>query len=342
MSSIVGVQPGSGLVTDPAASAVYNMALAGTVVNTSSLLAGIEASVLCDKLRLTVVAPPSRAPEQWFPEPDNFLGGGVVFGPKAGRRRGVNACVVYPRVLGGRPGDHGVVHAEVKAYEDGPAYLTVEFSPSKVTDFAVRSLAEWLAAAGVRPFREWYVDRYDVAFDYVCPRKYLVIDDPHRKLDLFGVGRLGPETERTGFRRGSEFKCQLYDKGAERASKGYLGESVGVTRYEVQISTRSAGRQNPPRLGDLPGLRFPDTGVVLRCFPFGLTPLSLSLEALLTLVARYLGMRVARAFAHEHLGKVRREAWEACMVSEVSPSPAELYRAGWSAAAGRVLSSLAA
>ena len=150
-----------------------------------------------------------------------------------GRRRGA----FQPRTFKAwteSPGVEGGIYVQLQDVRTHSRELVVEFNPAKMSDVQYKSLLYTLQAFGITDLGSMVVERYDVAFDYQCDRSLLLLDDRVRLMDLFGCGRKGPETERTGFRRGSREKHQLYDKTAERRSKG-CDARENITRYEVTI-----------------------------------------------------------------------------------------------------------
>ncbi|MGB3468666.1 MAG: hypothetical protein WBA74_25500, partial [Cyclobacteriaceae bacterium] len=168
--------------------------------------------VLVDKLRLAVYAPTTV---EAFAD--------TVAGVRSSRvgksRRGDPRAQAWTKP----PKHEGGVYYQC----DKPGVLTgnsclciAEFNPQKLDDEGLEQLATTFRAWGVQDAKTLFVDRYDAAFDYIMPRHHAMLDDPGRLLDMYGIGRRGPQTERTGYRSGSKLRAQIYDKTAERSGSG--------------------------------------------------------------------------------------------------------------------------
>ena len=338
------------------ASAPYNMALAGYVseknmrggVGWSQLRREVRTSypvlsVHLDKLRLTCwvqgVSPGDLR--------ERVLG---AHGSKVRRGRNFGAReVTVEQVWNSPPRSDGGVYFELRSGE-GPmsSRLVIEFNPAKVTS------SDWLAVAGAAvlcgvslPDR-LFVERYDVAFDFDAPRRVLLLDDRKRLADHFNVGAFGPQTERTGYRKGSPIKHQLYDKSAERQAKG-ADCRYGVTRYEVQVFKPAEFAPLPllgdgggaPRLVDLASLPWPGGDVTVRCVPFHPMRVADVVWGSLIASARGMGLRYAVNMAKVlGLSSEKRHRWLDCAVPEVDHSPRLLWASRFPAAVERELACL--
>lgn len=341
---LLGRDPGEGVGDGVGASAVYNVALAQTAQNeTHDSVGPLSASISCDKLRLACIPRHKLTRGSILPPVERMMGGGLHYSARPGRNWGEQAVTKHVACLFGKPEDHGVAFVEFHQYGDGVVgrdKLVVEFNPNKVFGDNLQFLTNWFVPRAGWGWSDWWVERHDVAFDYAAPRHVFALDDPSRKLDMFGVGPTGPETERTGYRRGSKLRAQVYDKGAEN------GTGELLTRFELQVNAsveHHYGKRKVvewPRLFEIPGLGWPAEGVNLTFFGHGLIPRCLNLEWLLTMHARAYGVRGAMAFARNLLGEKRRKIWRAEMVREVDPAPKDLYRAGWRGAVDRVRQAL--
>ena len=344
-------------------SAPYNMALASTPqkVNVSGRarrglgfpehgrapVDTFRASIVCDKLRLGA----------WILglEPENLrecvwgcANGYVV----KGRRRGH----IQPRVgkaFTEARGVEGMVYFELR--DDGLSMsrrLVVEFNPVKLDEGQWRALGLSLRALGVDLGKMW-VDRTDGAIDYHAARRVLLLDDRQRLADHFGCGPNGPETERTGFRRGSRLKFQLYDKTAERRAKG-VDTVADVTRFEVQVHKPTEHIAASPliggpaeavdeawRLDRLHLMPWQGGAVTVRCVPFHWLALADPDWRGFLFAARGLGMRYAirqfREMGWAHRGVQRLVD---CCVPVVMPAPDDVWRAGWGQAASEAVGKL--
>ena len=218
------------------ASAPYNMALARVAQKVNPEGRGgppqVPVDLKCDKLRLGGWA---QVPVSQVDELQNcFLGGFQWQHVGRGRNRGPRKVTELTAGLFAPRGEEGAGWLRCQWVEGAPAaYLVVEYNPQKVDPIRQRYLGTALAAMDLDP-KGLFVDRFDAAMDYPLPRGYLLLDDPHRNPDLFEVGSEGPQTERTGYRRNSRLKFQLYDKSAERKAAGAEAPDC-LTRFEVQV-----------------------------------------------------------------------------------------------------------
>lgn len=345
------------------ASAPYNMALAGTAqkVNLRSRarrglgfsehgrrpVDTFRASISCDKLRLGA----------WVLGfgPDELQG--RVFGCVNsrvgwGRRRGH----VKPRVAKAwseAPGVEGGVFFQLT--DDGLSQsrrLVVEFNPAKMSDSQIWGLAASFRLMGLNLSRFW-LERVDGAIDYRAPRRVLVLDDRQRLADHFGCGPNGPETERTGFRRGSRLKFQLYDKTAERQAKG-ADAPADITRFEVQwlkptevihaaplLGGPDEDEEEAWRLDRLAELPWPGGPVTVRCLPFHWATLEDPDWRGFLALSRGIGVRYAIR-QYRLMGWAHRQVEQVidCCLPVVSPAPDAVWAACWPAAASWVLGKL--
>lgn len=345
---------------DGGASAPYNMALAQVACKVNFGVVEVPVTVKCDKLRLGgwLHCPPDKAETI-----GQKLWGGFTWSRHAeGRRRGPRRVMELSGGLFGPRGEDGSAWLRVQWVEGAPsAYLTVEYNPQKVTESNQVGLGMSLAWLGLPP-GGLYVERYDPALDIPLPRGYLLLDDRRRNPDLFEVGPEGPQTERTGFRKGSRLKFQLYDKGAERASAGVEIEVPYLTRFEVQVirpgplddggglfeapdgregpapapgGSRLAGAPAWPRgfdcltLGELPHVGYPGGTVTVRALAFDPCTISDLRMSSLAHSARFGGFKAAVHWAVRYLSREKLAVWLGACLPEVSPSPAVAFRRGW-------------
>jgi hypothetical protein len=239
--------------------------------------------------------------------------------------------------------------------------LVVEYNPQKVTEPNQVGLGMSLGALGLPP-AHLFVERYDPALDIPLPRGYLLLDDRRRNPDLFEVGPEGPQTERTGFRRGSRLKCQLYDKRAERAAAGVDIDAPYLTRFELQVLRpgplddggglfgAADGREGPdlasggsrpsgapawPKgfdcltLGELPYVGYPGGSVTVRGIAYDPCTIADVRMSSLAHSARFGGFKAAMHWAKHYLSREKLGVWLGACLPEVSPSPAVVFRRGW-------------
>lgn len=319
-----GVSRGLASRADGSPSALYNMALA----RAHEKQAIPPLTPILDKLRLS-----APLPEEWDPEKlsEQTLGG--IDGWKARRQRNWGRSEVTDWAGSLLAAGDTSVWVRVRCVVGHPPQLCVEFNPAKLTAYELQSVGLFLWTHGADPDSVW-VDRYDVAFDYRVPRPLLMLDDRLRCMDTFGIGPCGPQTARTGFRKGSRLKAQLYDKGAERASKGVHVDG-DVTRFELQVwplghavTSGSRSWENPPRLSELGGESWPGGAITVRALQYDPATISDDVFACGAALAHY-SMRHARAFVKKRLGVKRLEVWEDSCVGEVRPSPRSVFVEGW-------------
>jgi hypothetical protein len=224
----------------------------------------------------------------------------------------------------GVPTHPGVVYWQIDQSPtrmiSGASKLIVEFNPAKLTRGDLHLVAGGLKTlAGASRV---VVERYDFAMDYALPRGLLTLDDRGREMDCFGVGVSGPQTERTGFRKGSKLKLQLYDKRAELAVRGVTLDEDRA-RFEVQVLGRPDG---DVFLDELESQPCPLGSATVRAFNFDPATIFDESFALAALAVRGNGMRTVLATLRR-MGwrKSRRDQFEACVVREVDPSPSQLW-----------------
>jgi hypothetical protein len=205
-------------------------------------------------------------------------------------------------------------------FSSGSVRLAVELNPAKLSEGDWEAIRASLLALGVR--RPW-VERFDFAIDYRVPRGLLVLDDRSRAMDCFGLGAAGPETERTGFRKGSKLKLQLYDKRAERMAKAGVDLGEDCTRFEAQV--QPAGDQDTTLAG-LAAFPCPLQSCTVRQFAFDPATLYDPDFAFAALAVRGCGLRTVLATA-KRMGwrSDKREQFVEVVVPEVRPSPAALW-----------------
>lgn len=327
------------------AGALYNMALAGTGVKVNlSGAVGVNPASCLDKLRLSAwtVCPASAFLRVCEGRGTDFRHGGPSRSRNLGKRRRWKTWASWTGDGGGTVYVQ-VEHVESLTVADSSQFI-IEFNPSKCTrlDFSlIAGLMRALESSAP------VVERVDYAVTYPIPRGLLMLDDRQRAMDMFGVGAWGPETERTGFRRGAPVQFQLYDKRAERLSKGVdIGENA--TRFELTVNgayvaglVDAAGKPLHPdglRLRDLPGLPWAGGDVTVRAFTFDPATIHDEVFAWAALACRGLGVRTVLAVA-KRLGwrLERREQFLACCVPELGPSPAVVWAARFRADASRVV-----
>lgn len=363
------------MVSLDGASAAYNMALAGTgqKLNVNVTSAGTPRcpqsvrrgrgwsengrvprteypflGLTVDKLRLGAwvrVQPAKLGEHVWGCH--NF------YVQKGLRRGGVQPMV--GKAWTAAPGEPGGVYIQLT--DDGRCSsrrLVVEFNPAKMDeDVGWYGLGVTLRKLGVpASLRGVWVDRVDAAFDWEAPRCALFLDDRHRMADFFGLGPRGPQTERTGFRRGSRRKFQLYDKTAERKASGAGDVRADVTRFEVQLLKPDRpmlplvdgadGTEALPVVG-LADLGWPGGDVTVRCLPYHPMGVEDFRFAAFLAMCRGLGVRAAVRWARDRLG-VRHSIvddwlWLGC--PEVCPSPRLMWARHWCAAATSCVERLA-
>lgn len=328
--------------------ALYNMALAGTSQN-RELLVGAWPGTGLDKLRLSC----------WCGlKPDRVFNGSRVEVRTAGHQvlklipaarlergkvqRGRNrgdreSWRTWAHVRAGLvPGDATIYVQhdwEVGRLMSEAGKLVIEFNPAYMTrgdwDF-IRAL---LQACEVWTL---YVERVDYRMDYPVPRGLLLLDDRQREADQFGVGPAGPQTERTGFRRGATIQFQLYDKRAERRARA--GQELGedMTRFELTVNGAADGSEL--RLVDLPAMVWPAGDVTVRSFVFDPATIYDAEFAWAALACRGNGLKTVLSVA-KRLGwsMRRREQFLGCIVPEVQPSPSAVWGRCFAADAARVV-----
>lgn len=272
--------------------------------------------------------------------------GCVGFRVGKGRKRG-DVQPIRAQAWTRPPGEEGGVYFELQDDGRGSATcrLVAEFNPAKVDDAEMLALGVTLRALGVDAADRLWVERVDGAVDYGAPRRALLLDDRVRLADHFGVGPWGPETERTGYRKGSRLKFQLYDKSAERKAAG-VDTREHVTRFEIQLLKPTQDLVVAPLFGELGGaealrlgqvslIPYPGGAVTVRALPFN--PLGLDDAELVGFVSmlRGLGVRTAINWAKHVMGwrHSKRERLLDLASPVVTPSPAAVWAAEWPSAA---------
>lgn len=225
----------------------------------------------------------------------------------------------------------------------GSSYAVCEFNPQKLTGEGWQDLRESLRLLGVADPGSLYVDRYDAAFDYRAQREHLLLDDRRRLLDMFGVSRKGPETERTGYRHGSLLRAQLYDKTRERRSKGEDCEA-GVVRFELQVQKPSPVDAPAPLYGfrpsdalvlaDLDRVMYPGGDITVRAFAYHPLRVADHVYGSLAAYARGLGIRAALGYAVDvfRLRSSQRDQWADTFVPQLASAPSVVFADRWPAA----------
>lgn len=265
-----------------------------------------------------------------------------------GRRRG-SVSTVVAKVWTAPPGVEGGVYWQLTDEGRASRRLVCEFNPAKSD--SVAPVVMTLRSLGVPPsLRGVWVDRVDAAFDFGGPRRAFVLDDRSRLADLFSVGPAGAQTERTGFRRGSRLKFQLYDKTAERQSAG-ADVRADVTRFEVQVlkpDRESRPLFDPPGLdetlplADMGFLPWPGGDVTVRVLPYNPLAVADPLLAGFLSIVRGLGIRCALHWMKDVVG-VRYQTlqgWMDLYVPEHDPSPSREWSRQWRSVAGALVDRL--
>ena len=242
------------------------------------------------------------------------------------------------------PKSDGGVYVQVEelgSLPSGKNMLTVEFNPQKLNSLEWDQLVTYLYRLGVPDIGGMYVDRYDVAFDYLVKRRYLCLDDRTRKLDMFGVGPAGPETERTGFRRHSDLKAQLYDKTEERRSAGSEDKRGDVVRFELQVLNPEPSAYTSPLFGERPTDRlllrdleyvtYPGGSITVRACGFAPLRVANHVYGSLAAYARGLGLRAALGYAKRVFGLTskQRDQWLYVMLPELDTAPRSMFLSRW-------------
>lgn len=305
------------------ASALYNMALAE--VAGKPLLK--SRGVLLDKLRVScwTMADPDQLVSSVFGLSNKRTG--------KGRRIGDFQPLVWEAWSGERGAD-GVVYYRITdvpgMVASSSRRVSVEFNPQKIAPVFQEPIGEWLRAAGGSPESVW-VERFDAAFDYTGPRGACVLDDPQRKSDRFECDHWGCESERSGYRRGSKMKFQVYDKTAERAAAG-VELPDPVVRFECQWWNPDGVAITLP---DLASMAWPFGRATMRhciCEPSRIADHVLRL---LTRIAIAGSLRMARNEAKLCCSAERKAQFLNCIFPEPHPSPRDVWASSWRAAVVR-------
>jgi len=279
-------------------------------------------TICCDKLRLRQWKPCGFTLKQFGEDTIPF----TDYYQKRGRNQGRRHVKHEIGHWFGRRGDEGNVWLRCTEGEIVDS-ITVEFNPQKVARMFQPAL--WAALDAISPRGDWLVDRYDIAINYPVHRSLLLLDDPTRKADLFSIRPRGPETERTGYRKGSKLKASLYWKTGERKAKGQQTDG-DVTRFELQVWPNHGERaSNPLRLAGLPDEPWPGGKITVRCLEFNPGSIADPLCSVAAVAARYHGVKFARAKIQQLADKSKREVFDWCVVPEARPSPTDVYKAGW-------------
>lgn len=340
-------------------SAPYNMALVGYASKTNLIRRGWShdrgqppepipiQSLHCDKLAIGtwLLIPPRMA------EP--LISG--LFNAKhgQGRRRG-HKRVYRSQYWTAPPKSEGGIYTQIEVGDgDSSSKLRIEYNPAKMTTESWNHLHTTLKNLRITDPRAMWIDRYDAAFDYQVRRRQVILDDRKRKVDNLECGPWGPETERSGYRRGSLLKAQIYDKIAERrAANPDADPGAGhLSRFELQVikpepitSAPMYGRVPCPdrmQVGDLPYASYPGGDITVRCLYFHPLRVADPLHSSLTLAARGMGVRFALNYAKQSgiSGEKRREFMDT-MMPEVNPSPGQVWAKRWMSAAQKTISQL--
>ena len=336
--------------SDLFSSAPYNMALVGeaqeTNLQTIRRLKRLRADtspqlvgVVVDKLRLSFYSSisPEDLPACVMGLNKHRLGFARRVGDQAVPR--CKAWTKPPRVEG------GVYYQcdKLPFLPSGSSLIVAEFNPAKLDDAGWAFFGATLAKMGVTDPDTLFVDRYDAAFDYLAPRPHLMLSDMRRVMDLFGVSRNGPETERTGFRRGSDLRSQLYDKTAERASTG--SQCVkDLTRFELMVSSPAPVSTDAPLygsgpsdvlcLGDLHLAGYPGRDITVRAVAFNALRVADHVYGSLAAYARALGLRAALGYARKVFGlnAAQRAQWLDTLLPELDNAPRIVWPQRWASA----------
>ena len=296
--------------------------------------------VVCDKLRLSSYVRIT---------PDEFAD--TVHDARSSRvgksRRGVPRAQVWtkpPKVEGGI-----YYQLDLPPYlPSGRGLAVAEFNPQKLGDEGWASLGVTLRAWGVEDPGRLYVERYDAAFDYLEPRHHVMLDDPARLLDMFGIGRRGPQTERTGYRSGSKLRAQVYDKSAERMRVGDKCVA-NLTRFELAVSSPPPLDAPAPLydhkpgdaliLADLPGIAYPAPNITVRACAYNPLRVANHVYGSLAAYARALGVRAATGYARSVFGLThsQRLQWLDTLLPEFGNAPRAVWSERWPSAASRAV-----
>jgi hypothetical protein len=254
-------------------------------------------------------------------------------GVKRTRNFGTRATIRNWGTSGAEPRTPGVIYWQHDEREGGIVHaFVVEFNPQKLDPEGWSSLRRSLAELGVSDPGVLWVERYDGAVGFNVPRSLLLLHDPVRKSDHFSVGTCGPETERTGFRKGSRIKHQLYDKRAEAESRGDASGDE-LTRYEVQVLKPTAepgGEGDLLRLVDLPGVPWPGGDVEVRAVHWDPQSVADPLYMGLAALARGLSVRCALGEAKRWgWNTTKRERFLSIMLPVIRPDLRSVWAAGW-------------
>ena len=229
----------------------------------------------------------------------------------------------------------------------GALLVTAEFNPQQLDRDGWAALCASLRALGIDDPGTLYVDRYDAAFDYLSPRHNLLLDDRTKMMDMFGIGPRGPQTERTGYRKGSDLKAQLYDKTAEWRGKG-CDASMDVVRFELQVSSPPplpsaplylSKPQDTLTLTDLEHVAYPGDRVTVQAMAFNPLRVADHVYGSLAAYARGMGLRAALGYARHVFSwtSKQRDQWLSVMLPEVDYSPREVFDSRWPVAVRDVI-----
>lgn len=225
--------------------------------------------------------------------------------------------------------------------------VAAEFNPQKLEDDQWDKLGASLRALGVEDVGSVYVDRYDGCVDYAARREALLLDDRRRLMDMFGIGRKGPETERTGFRAGSRLRAQLYDKTAERRSKGYDAVD-GVVRFELMVGRPGPVDPAAPLYGhapsdalllrDLGRVPYPGGDITVRCMAYNPLRVMNHVFGSLAAYARGVGLRSAIGYSRDvfQFTAAQRDQWLSTMLPVLDHAPSAIWSRLWPTAVERV------
>ena len=219
--------------------------------------------VLIDRLRLASWVTPKIDPEDLL----RTIFGFVAYKPRRVNRG--NRTVTLHQAFDSPSGTPGGVYYAMEPSR-GPAgsyLLTVEFNPQKTLQAIQSRLRSWLTACGC-PYESMYVDRVDLAFDYLESRdSFTVIAAPRRKANLWVAGGSGVETIKYAH-TDDRVGATCYDKRKEILDNSDEELAHDLTRYELRIHPHKHledYRPNPDalqrsfRMTDLQNLDLPET-----------------------------------------------------------------------------------
>lgn len=220
-----------------------------------------------------------------------------------------------------KSGQPGSIYASLERVEgSNTPTLAVEFNPQTVPQRSQLNLAIWLASQGVRLDVAW-VERYDVALDYVGDRANLV-------LEIGGAFNLVPvindewETERYFPGKGNQVK--LYDKTRERRKRGVSDYPAKMNRFEITWRP-----DETIRVVDLGSERWRRVWGTLRQLRADVYDVHCFENAMIPGCIRGLGLRGFLALAREFKSDREMQSIVCAMCGEVWPAPREIFNKQW-------------